>query len=71
MLGVVGWDGGIYAEERVMSKALDKSRLLNTSEEKGLFEELRSKMAILASKWVVQGRLNRDEGLTGLGIMET
>lgn len=55
MLGVVGWDGGIYAEERVMSKALDKGRLLNTSEEKALFEELRSKMAILASKWVVQG----------------
>lgn len=40
VLGVVGWDGGIYAEERVMSKALDKGRLLNTSEEKALFAEL-------------------------------
>ena len=35
--------------------SLEKGRLLETSEQKALIKELRTKMAILVLKWVVQG----------------
>lgn len=40
--------------------SLVKGRLLNTSEQRALIKELRTKMAVWSLKWVVQGWLNRD-----------
>ena len=35
--------------------SLVKGRLLNTSEQRALIKELRTKMAVWGLKWVVQG----------------